>query len=482
MRRVSFGAAAFALAACSSPPPLDVSGDVGNAPLRDGGPGPGSGDASSSADASGSGLTDAAPFVQGAHPAWPQIVPLGGAILTGPEILTVTFAEDPIAPELQAFGEQAANNAYWDTIRQGYCTGSACVGDAPAGTSVQLSTLPGASYTDSSNGGASSLQIFIESLIESNAIPAPGPASLPVFYFPATTTITFDGKTSCNGLGGFHNAMLSKATGNQFAYAVVSECAKVSTLQEATFAASHEIIEAATNPFPTRAFYLDVNDPAYLPWNAIGGGEVADMCVDYLDLAQDQTTEGGFTVQRIWSNAAARAGGDPCIPAKATPYFNVAVDQWLSTQTVGSTATFTAQAFSNMDVPGGWTVTGVDLNGAGDTTSPYLTIAIEGVSAASVNNGDEITVSVTLNRDPGALTQSAGGAVGLLVSYTGTSLQAATAGAIWPFLVQTSADAADSGLVGVDAAADLPVHPRLVPAHLSPEQRAKVAKLVRGLR
>ena len=52
------------------------------------------------------------------------------------------------------------------------------------------------------------------------------------------------------------------------------------------------------------------------------GGEVADMCQDNDDsnyLPPGST----YTVQRSWSNAAATAGTNPCVPVPATgPYFN----------------------------------------------------------------------------------------------------------------------------------------------------------------
>lgn len=46
------------------------------------------------------------------------------------------------------------------------------------------------------------------------------------------------------------------------------------------------------------------------------------MC-EYVGLA-DQRLVGTFAVQRTWSNAAARAGHDPCVPALTTPYLGAA--------------------------------------------------------------------------------------------------------------------------------------------------------------
>jgi hypothetical protein len=457
-----------------------TSGSVGSG-------GGGAGGSTPPAGSSDAGVDDAAPFPIALHPAWPQLVAQGGGVLTAPAVLTVTFTGDTLAPELASFGAQATDNAYWDTVRAGYCAaGGSCVGRG-AGTSVALGTSPAATYTDSTAGGsASTIQDLIETLIESQSLPALGGQTIPVFYFPSTTSISFNGQTSCDGFGGYHNAMRSQSTGLTFTYAVVVECAPptgLTLLQEATLAASHEIIESATDPVASstvRGFYLNVDDPAYLPWNAIRGGEAADLCIDTLDVGQDRATESGFTVQRIWSNAAAAAGGDPCVPARATPYFNVAVESWLSTQAVGSTSSFEAVAFSNAPVTGGWTLVGVDLNADSASGSPYLTISIGGAESAQVNNGDPVAVSVTLNQDPGALTRAAGGAVGVLVSFTGPSLQAATAGAIWPFLVQTPADGADSGLLEVDASEDLRLRSTITPVGLSHAQLRRLGEIIHG--
>ena len=78
-----------------------------------------------------------------------------------------------------------------------------------------------------------------------------------------------------------------------------------------------------------------------------------------------------------------------------------------------------------------------------------MTIQVNGTTKATVNNGDKLMVSVTLNKDAGS-----SGAVGWFISYTGSNT-APTAGHFWPILVMSKADAVDSGLDGVDASEDL---------------------------
>jgi hypothetical protein len=424
------------------------------------------------------------------------LVEQGVTVLKAPKVVTVTFPGDTNAAQLEAFGATATNNSWWDTVRKGFCdpgSTTSCLGDGPAGTKVELTTAPAATYTDSSQGGGSSLQTFIQGLIP-GTIPQPDAQTILVFYFPSTTTISLDGAASCSVFGGYHNSMT--VNGTRFFYAVVNECPPMTgstrtPLQETTFEASHEILEAATDPYQLQSatnvqlgYYLDFNDPASLPWNATGGGEAGDLCVDFLGKEQDGATEGAFTVQRIWSNAAAAAGQDPCVPGVSQTYFNVAPEKWLLVADVGGSATFTADAFSTA-AGSNWTVAGFDLQATSQADpNPYVVITINGGKSASVNNGDKPTVSVTLKQDPANLPAyqqgQTLGAVGLLVSFNGTSPTTATAGHLWPFLVASNADAIDSGLNTVDAAADMPLHRPSF--KMSRAQRENLVRAIKNLK
>jgi hypothetical protein len=456
-------------------PPLDGGGSSGGGSGSSSGGGSGSSSGGGSGGSSGSSSGGVSGY-PAAHPAFPQLVDQGGPIIAVPKIVTVTFPGDSNATQLEAFGAQATSNPWWDTVRQGYCAtgGTPCLSDGPAGTSVEVTAAnaPAASYTDSAQGGPSTLQTYIQGLVTGGTIPQPDASTILVFYFPASTAITLDGSASCQTFGGYHNS--TTAGGVTFTYAIIDECAPqtggggptLSLLQETTFASSHEIVEAATDPYQqqsatsiTLGFYLDFSDPAIIPWNNIGGGEAADMCVDLVGLGQDEATEAGFTVQRIWSNAAAAAGGDPCVPPSTNTYFNVAPETWLLTIPVGGSATFTADAFSSAPMSSDFYVLGADLNATMASANPYLTITFGGAKDTTAKNGDKVTVTVTLNQDPGSIANYAtsGGATGLLVT-TNTD-PAATASPsqahYWPFLVVSPADAADSGLDTVDASEDL---------------------------
>jgi hypothetical protein len=99
-------------------------------------------------------------------------------------------------------------------------------------------------------------------------------------------------------------------------------------------ALSHELIEAATDPYPATRPAFNGADPDHIIWNfaVTGPGEVGDMCILESYDHQVGRLVGGFWAQRTWSNNAANAGLDPCVPAipnevyfGATPDFAVTV-------------------------------------------------------------------------------------------------------------------------------------------------------------
>ncbi|MGA7121939.1 MAG: hypothetical protein WBY94_17660, partial [Polyangiaceae bacterium] len=390
--------------------------------------------------------------------ALPQVVYQGGPLIAAPQVVTVTFSGDALASQLQSFGQTVASSAWWDTVRRGYCAGSTgpCAGDGPAGTFVALPSAPAKSYSDSDHGGPSSVQPWLAAAIGSGVLPAPAadPVSntLYVIYFPETTTVLLDDLTSCvdGGFDGYHNSM---AIGSQqIAYAVVVECAPLpppfpggpqpTVLESATIAASHEIAESATDPSVTElGYYLDLSNVDNWGWLDIaGGGEIADLCVDPFGLGQDETTDGSFTVQRIWSNANAAARTDPCNPTpQSEVYFNAFPSQSVLVLDVGASATFEATAFS--DGPkDDWTLTAQDWSDS--MTASYLSFSIAGGMGTDagpeigVHDGSTARVTVTLLHDPGTLDTHE--ADGVLVSSSVGS-DGTTLAHWWPFIVMSPA-------------------------------------------
>jgi hypothetical protein len=270
---------------------------------------------------------------------------------------------------------------------------------------VHLPASTVTSYTDSSQGKPSSVQDFITAQVAAGKFPAPTVDTLYAIYFPDGVTIDLDGSSSCQTFGAYHNTLsLAKPTvGDAGAganvitpYAIMPRCSPKEA--ETTVAASHEFIEAATDP------NIGVNDIAYYMndqlW-AFAGGEVGDVCVDFTGQGADLYQESGYTVQRSWSNTAAKASHDPCVPAVVgEAYYNVAPkagSEEIKLTTVGQSKTIVLDAFSDGPLSD-WTVSAVDFakfqGGPG-----YLTFAFDKTTA---HNGSHINLTVTLKAKPQA--------------------------------------------------------------------------------
>ena len=165
-----------------------------------------------------------------------------------------------------------------------------------------------------------------------------------------------------------------------------------------TRVASHEILEALTDPSPGLGFFIDEAAPPWLgsAWAAGDDDEVGDLCTS------TRITLGGWTYQRIWSNVAASSGGDPCLPAMSQPYFNTSVAQeW-----------FQIPAGGSMDIPVTAWATGPRADWyVYPLVSPlsagfHARIAsskqqmLDGIAYNAVNNGESATLTVTAPQAP----------------------------------------------------------------------------------
>ena len=143
-----------------------------------------------------------------------------------------------------------------------------------------------------------------------------------------------------------------------------------------------------------------MTNPAYVisdttnPWHALGG-EVADLCEAVLP----QWSEGSYAyIQRVFSNKAAAAGGDPCGPP-VDPFYTTDVEaQGLSPETVpevtaGSQAVFSLTGWSTGQVAA-WNVkTGVYAG----TFTPTITS-----TATTLNNGLTGTLTIGVPASAGS--------------------------------------------------------------------------------
>lgn len=315
-------------------------------------------DASRGADASGD--ADAAP---GFALALPQVMSGGGAVLAQPRIVPILYASDPMAAQIGQFLSALATSSYW-----GQATGEYGVGPLSVAPTVVLPDPPPSTIGDKD------IQALIAAGVaaDGGAWPAPTPGTIYAYFPSDPVTVTMDGSGgatlySCTNFGGYHS-YVDLGHGTTAEYSVVARCSDylgLGGLDFVTMAASHEFAEASTDPIGSGCFTVNLAGSG----RAItaGGSEVGDLCK--LDpTAPIRPSDVGFLVQRIWSNAAAAAGHDPCVPLPGGDEYVLGVPDLAKTEIYpgqyvlglsvppGSSTTVDVHFYSDTPVAGTWTL------------------------------------------------------------------------------------------------------------------------------
>ncbi len=356
------------------------------------------------------------------HAPMPLVAPQqGGAanVIAHPQIVTITFDTDSANTALEAFADTMVGSEWWAATTREYCGGASgdCIGPLTVAAHVRLPTAP-ASLTPAQ------VEAYLYQLIADHTVPAPSASVLYTFFFPSSVKLGEPGFEGCSAFDGYHSlsgnlpadtvdaGALDGGPMPNVAYAVVARCS--GSIPEVTLAAAHEWIEATTDP---DGYGFTVNDAA---WGAFFYPEVGDLC-DF----EPTTQVGKFTVQRGFSNLAAIAGKNPCVPS--TPgelYFNAAPEKSRLKVAVGQSVTINVMPFSE--------------KGAGEFTLDVVDVAslygkpavVRGtVEHDTVKNGLPVTVTLTLLSQPVPLPTGDRAAVVALRSTQGKVQH------YWPILV-----------------------------------------------
>jgi hypothetical protein len=256
---------------------------------------------------------EAAPFTPFSHPAVAQVVTLGGPVLAHPKVKMISWSTDPNQSVGDGFVQDLTVTPYWNQVVGEYGVGALTV-SPPA----HLAGGPGNALTDSQ----------VQQLIQTNtsgANPAWGAADPNTIYTVMVPDGTsFDdgsGSRCCVDYDGYHDELRVGAT--TVPYSIVCLCPGFdgpteTDAQQLTVVISHELVEAATDPIPNSNPAFAETDDDHAIWTVGTGGEIGDMC-SYQASANVFPAGAIYMVQRIWSNAAAAAGNDPCVPASG-PY------------------------------------------------------------------------------------------------------------------------------------------------------------------
>jgi hypothetical protein len=317
----------------------------------------------------------------------PRVTHVGGPFLRRPEVTTVTFAGDEATrvSRLEAFGEAIVRSPWWHDVTAGYCLGSEdCIAPGRAGSTVRLARRLPARVRDVD------VELVLAEEARGGALSGLGAEALVLAYLPRGVVLSdaFHARYCAGGPRAFHRML--RADGVALAYAVIPRCGDEA---ETTATASHEMLEAATNPDPNRpGFRLDAA-PRFVAFRA-NGSEPADPCT-LLNRDRHRHDEGGFRVQRAWSNRQADRGGDPCVPSVAErPYLALIPRQpVVRLPSEGATASIVVDAAADRAVAG-WSVSAVDLTGEQEGR-PYVDARLDRQRVAS---GDTAVLTLRLLR------------------------------------------------------------------------------------
>ncbi|MEI9939898.1 MAG: hypothetical protein WDO69_21980 [Pseudomonadota bacterium] len=334
-------------------------------------------------DAGASGAADG--FVPAPHAPFPLVTAHGGPVIQKIELVPVYFGADPLFAELESFNTWLVGSTYWKTVGADY--------GVLAGTrlpAVQFASVPASPIS------VVQIRSWLDAQIAGGFLAKPTAHTVFVFYYPAGTTITIDGSPSCSAFAGLHDSALvaNAAFTGEVPFVVIPRCSFSAgdELMIATDVASHEIIEAATDPFgrTNPAWQMDNASGPLEAWLMLTGWEIADLCLN-----QSYDVIEGVTVQDIWSNSAAQAGKNPCQPSDPKhPFFSVSAEQTIYHAQPGATLTIHARAWSNLPTPD-WSL-GINWG-----LVPYSDFDGQAVlSKTTVNNGDELTAVVTIPSNP----------------------------------------------------------------------------------
>jgi hypothetical protein len=229
----------------------------------------------------------------------------GGPLITKAKIVAVFWGSNvnsTVTAQIGGFYSTMVNHPYVDWLSE-YSVSGKNIGRGTFGGSFTIT--PGKTSTSLTDGD---IATELASQMAKGNIPLSNSNTIYMVHFPKGITISAFGQTSCvaGGFCAYHFFAKKKVnlTTRTFFYGVMPDfsagsgcdtvCGADTMFQNFTSTASHEVIEAITDPTPFNG------------WNG-ANGEISDVCNQ--QHATIRGTDGtAFTVQRNWSNT-----GQACI-------------------------------------------------------------------------------------------------------------------------------------------------------------------------
>jgi len=326
----------------------------------------------------------------------------GAAVLSVPRAMAITYDNDPNRSDFETFLTQYAASTAWHAQAAEYGVGALTVrspGHVAGNAPLTLSESDVLSLLTANTSGVTP------------AWGAPDRETIYEFSIPQGVTFDSGGQHCCTDFDGYHSTTIVESI--EVPFAILCGCSVtrlhsdlgLTPLQILTETANHETVEAATDPYITG---FVTTDDAHFAWSYEVGGEVGDMCT-FVDTTNElQPTGIAYAIQRTWSNAAALAGHDPCVPDATSPYYQTVPE---TPDAISLPGVGTSVATSALKVPiGGDGIVTLHVY-ADDANAGPFTVQLDDYSATSggpqllaftqpsgaFHAGDTVTVPVHVN-------------------------------------------------------------------------------------
>ncbi|MEO8800224.1 MAG: hypothetical protein ABI551_20195 [Polyangiaceae bacterium] len=351
-----------------------------------------------------------------AYPAFPFDMPnvpsLGGPIVASPNVVAIFDPTDPNKDAIMTFLKGLESSSFWPQVTSEYG-----VGPIASVTEMDLPSAMGATVAANDLLDLTLSEIHLSDYADAGPDAAAdndaGDAGVPrtdkifVIFTPPTTTIS---DVSCGELLGYH-ASLHLEGNVHVPYAIVqgacTDTDKATTpLGVELQALGHELVEAATDPFPSYdPAFLRVDDD-HLGWTvafgALGQTELNDLCDEPIYISFGGSS---YALANVWSNKAAKSGLFPCVPSSskgpllmASAVFSedVPFTSMLKTKgitlAVGKSATIDVHVSSSAALENSFQISAVDIASAFYKQPPQMTLSLD---KTDVQNGDVVHLTIT---------------------------------------------------------------------------------------
>jgi hypothetical protein len=313
----------------------------------------------------------------------PRIEYRGGRFLRNPRLLTITFtSDDPKwVTRLEQFGAVMTRSAWWHEVSADYCAKPGlCIEEGSAAPPVQLDEVLPAEVRDTD------IEALLRRSASTGQLGALDENTLLLVYLPEGVVLVDQTTRYCAGRArALHRSL--EIDNARIPFAVLPRCGDEAEL---TGTASHEILEATTNPFPAERGFAFLMSSAQSGFTA-AGVEPVDPC-GLITMDRHWTTENGFVVHRAWSNRAAALAHDPCVPSRADLPYVMLVPREPAVRLAreGETVSIELDA-SAAGVPKTWAISAFDLSGYQDDAQ-YVEL---GLAKSTIKSGESVTLTIT---------------------------------------------------------------------------------------